>query len=58
MLLIFPTVVYLSFNDSQIYVDESEGVVNVCLELRNVSEPTQAQIWADIVSNNGSAIGE
>jgi hypothetical protein len=41
-----------------IYVEEDQGVAAICLQLDGVNEPTQAQIWADIVSRAGTALGE
>lgn len=49
--------VYLSFPGEIIYVDEGDGMVNICLELSGVSEPTEAAIWANIYSQDDSATG-
>ena len=46
------TVVYVSFRGNSISVLENQTEVNVCLELRNVSAPTLAEIWVDIVSDD------
>ena len=49
----------VSFNDSQIYVQEMEPNVSVCLELQNVLEPTQDVIWATaIIDFTGNATSE
>jgi hypothetical protein len=51
--------VYVSFNSSEtIYVDENQQVTNVCLELRNVSQPTEDEIWVNVATVEGSAMGE
>ena len=42
----------MSFRGNSISVLENQTEVNVCLELRNVSVPTLAEIWVDIVSND------
>lgn len=49
---------YLSFINPSINVAEDMGTFSVCLELRNVSEPTQSVIWADIDSEDSSAMGK
>lgn len=62
-MIFFFTGVNLIFLDSimspgGIDVTEGQEPMMVCLQLRNVDEPTQAQIWADIVSEDGTAIGD
>lgn len=39
------------------YVDENQGFVTVCLSLSNVVQSTMTQIWADIISVDGTAMG-
>lgn len=51
-------VVYITFNQSEIEVDEGDGVISVCVALGNVTEPTQAQIWANVTSIPDSAMSE
>jgi hypothetical protein len=48
--------VSLGFVEEEIYVDEDESA-EICLQLRDVNIPTQTQIWANVVSEDGSAIG-
>ena len=52
------TAVSIGFEESEIDVSESETAVPFCLELSNVLEPTQAEIWADVSTAEGSAMGE
>lgn len=52
----FPLVdVYLSFLEEMIYVNESQGVASICLELSGVDGRTEAEIWADVSSADDSA---
>lgn len=48
----------LSFPEENfVYVDENQGFVTVCLTLTNVVQSTMTQIWADIISVDGTAMG-
>ena len=50
------TVVYLSFEEESISMDENSGTVNVCLILSDVIELTQSDIWATVVSIQDTAM--
>lgn len=39
-------------------MDENSGTVDICLFLSNVTEATQSDIWATVVSIPDSAMGE
>lgn len=49
--------VTIGFVEEEIFVDEGQGSVRVFVELTDVDIPTQTQIWADIISENSSALG-
>ena len=49
--------VYVSFVAEQTSVQEDQGILNVCLELRNVTEATQSEIWADVSSDDVNTNG-
>ena len=40
------------------YVEEAQGFVTICLLLSGVEEPTEAEIWADVTSQDGTAMGQ
>ena len=45
----------MSFTEDQYMVEEDAGYAMVCLELSNVTEPTQSQIWVNVSSADGDA---
>ena len=49
--------VYLSFVQDEYTVGEMDGAVCVCVELSEVGQDTQDQIWVNITSQEDSAIG-
>jgi ABC-type cobalt transport system substrate-binding protein len=59
MLLICYAVVYLSFVDDDIWVDEDTAAeqVSLCVELSNVLDPILEPIWVTLYTEDYSAIG-
>ena len=53
----FSAAVYVSFEETFLYVNESE-VVDVCLVLGNATEPTKDSLTVQVSSAMGSASGK
>ena len=51
-------VVDLNFTLDHYSVDEGLDEVIVCLQLSNVLAPTQTDIWADLQTRDGTALGQ
>ena len=47
----------ISFTAESMTVPESQGTLSICLELDQVIEPTEDQIWANVSSQESSATG-
>ena len=51
------TAVTIGFVEEEMFVDEGQGSVRIFVELTDVDSPTQTRIWAEIISENSSALG-
>ncbi len=49
---------YVSFTQDMHEVGEGDGFVAVCLELGNLTAPTERALWVNISTVDGSAIGK
>lgn len=54
-MLCFPAVLRVNFTETTFTVAEADGFVTVCLQLLDVMEPTEAQVWVALEFANGFA---